>query len=320
MPSAELLSWAGDAAIWAGVALVSLLAVRLFLVFLEAWMIFDPAVTARQSGAAPFLPPNCTDDMLPVQIRDKASLSSPLLGSSSYRGFIHLRHIFGPGQGVCFIAHGNNGNIDLYHECDYVAISQRFRVTVVFDYRGYGKSCSETEVRWGALGRWWFRWFCLGERTMTEDFELAWDHVRSLYLSDPITLVGYSMGGGVAISALVHRLDVSQLDNLRRVLLVATFTSVADVAAERVGGWVRCLLRNKFHTERSCKEVAFPCPVIIVVAETDDKFKDPLGMGTRLSAAVYNGGCVESRLLRPAGTDHGNVLSLVDVWWADVEA
>jgi fermentation-respiration switch protein FrsA (DUF1100 family) len=113
---------------------------------------------------------------------------------------------------VVLFCHGNAGNVT---NCDWVLtlFSERLHCSVmVFDYRGYGKSeGAPSEAGILADARAARRW--LSQRTGTAE--------------NDIVIVGHSLGGSVAV-------DLAAKDGARALVLQSTFTSLRDVAAERV--------------------------------------------------------------------------------------
>jgi uncharacterized protein len=132
----------------------------------------------------------------------------------------------------------------------------------VFDYSGYGKS--------GGTVDW---------RTCEEDAVSAFSFLQTLVPGVPITLLGFSMGSGIA-SAILPRISPAQL------ILCSAFTSFRDAAC--VLGLPRafaCVLPPVW----SAREALSNCsvPVFVVHCERDRAF--PVRMAEELKALCPEG-------------------------------
>ena len=115
-------------------------------------------------------------------------------------------------SGVALFIHGNGGNITS-HKRTLRMLNQGQRLAVLaFDYRGYGRSEGKPS-----------------EQGILQDARAARRQLaaRTGVAEDEIVLVGFSLGGGVAV-------DLAALDGARALVLMSTFTSLPDVAANHL--------------------------------------------------------------------------------------
>ncbi len=111
-------------------------------------------------------------------------------------------------SGVALFCHGNGGNIASRAE-SLMLLNQRHKLaTMMFDYRGYGKSEGHPS-----------------EQGVFADARAArkWLAARKQISEQEIILMGRSLGGAVAI-------ELASTDGARGLVLASTFTSMPDVA------------------------------------------------------------------------------------------
>jgi len=153
------------------------------------------------------------------------------------------------------------------------------RSSYLVPYRGYGASDGVP-----------------GERALTADALALYDLVRSRHPDGAITVIGRSLGSGVASYLAAHR-------PVARLVLVTPFDSMARLAQTHYSFLpVRWLLRDRYDSARHLRD--YRGPVLIVRAGND-----------RIVPAARTGKLVEALPVRPqvvelAGTDH-NTLSYV---------
>ncbi|HTU21126.1 MAG TPA: alpha/beta hydrolase [Gemmataceae bacterium] len=166
-----------------------------------------------------------------------------------------------PGQGALLYCHGNAGNLShrgegLRRWRDLVQLA-----VLIFDYPGYGHSSGvPTEAGCYAAADTAFDWLNRVQKVPGER----------------VLLYGGSLGGAVATDLAVRRPH-------RGLVLVSTFTSVADMANLRFP-WLpaRWLLRNRF--DNLGKIAACHQPVFLAHGTADTVV--PYTMGERLFAAA----------------------------------
>lgn len=153
------------------------------------------------------------------------------------------------------------------------------RSSYLMPYRGYGDSDGVP-----------------GERALSSDALALYDLVRSRHPAGSITVIGRSLGSGVASYLAAHR-PVATL------VLVTPFDSMARLAQTHYSFLpVRWLLRDRYDSARHLQD--YRGPVLIVRASND-----------RIVPAARTEALVEALRVRPqvvelAGTDH-NTLSYV---------
>ncbi len=162
---------------------------------------------------------------------------------------IHLNGWFIPApeqRGVILFCHGNAGNIS--HRLDSLLLFHRLGFsTLIFDYRGYGKSQGHPSEAGTYL-----------------DVEAAWQYLttnRSI-ASSHIILFGRSLGAAIA----VHQATVYTPGAL---IVESSFTSVPDMAAELYPFLpVRWLSRFNYNVQQQLQRVS--CPVLVVHSRDDE--------------------------------------------------
>jgi fermentation-respiration switch protein FrsA (DUF1100 family) len=164
------------------------------------------------------------------------------------------------GRGVVLYCHGNAG--DLNDRIDPVSkvLTELGQSVLVFDYPGFGLSGGRPSEP-GCFA--------------AADAAYDWLVGRGVRPAE-ITLVGVSLGGGVAVDLAARR-------PVRALVLVKTFTSLPDVAAHLLLGLpVRRLMVNRFDSLSKIGRCATP---VFVTAGTTDRLVS-YRQGERLYAAA----------------------------------
>jgi fermentation-respiration switch protein FrsA (DUF1100 family) len=166
-----------------------------------------------------------------------------------------------PAQGALVYCHGNAGNLSHRGEGLRRWHQQLGVAPLIFDYPGYGRSGG----RPSEAG-------CYAAADAAYDWLVETAHVPS----EKILLYGGSLGGGVAI-------DVASRRPHRALVLVSTFTSLADMARKRLpwlpAGWLMRRRWDNLHKIRSCRRPVF------IAHGTADRLV-PFRQGERLFAAA----------------------------------
>ncbi|MEX2185565.1 MAG: alpha/beta hydrolase [Pirellulales bacterium] len=240
--------------IWRGVRIVALayaIILVLMMVF-EERLIFIPSKYPEGDWDTPGLP-----------VEDAEFASSD--GTQLHGWFLpHNSAKREKPRAVVLIAHGNAGNIT---NRAHLLASMRAAgaASMVFDYRGYGKS----------------------EGTPSEEGVLAdaraaraWLAGRTGVAESAIVMMGESLGGGVAV-------DLAANDGAAGLILLSTFTSLPDVAA-RVYPWapVRLLMRTRLNSLAIIPRYAGP--VLQLHGDRDEIV--PIDLAQRLFDAVPDAG------------------------------
>jgi len=149
-------------------------------------------------------------------------------------------------RGTVLFFHGNAGNIS--HRIDYLLMFSRLGyATLIFDYRGYGKSTGTPS-----------------EEGTYRDASAAWywlTQTRGIKPGD-IVYVGESLGGAVASWLAVTRPP-------RALVLMSTFTSVPDLGA-RIYPFIPVKLISRFSYDNLSRIRQIRVPLLVAHSRDDD--------------------------------------------------
>jgi pimeloyl-ACP methyl ester carboxylesterase len=193
-----------------------------------------------------------------------------------------VRPATSPAQAAVLICHGIGETVE-----HWLPVQRLFAAngvaTLVFDYSGYGRSTG-----WA------------GGPQCERDAIAAFEHLQSLVPDHRITLLGYSMGSGIA-ATVVRRV------NAGRLILCAAFTSFR-AAAQSIGfpKFLALTLPNLWRAEENLRD--YRSPVLIVHGERDELF--PVAMAEELA------GYCESELIVVPATTHNQPFYAPDIaYW-----
>lgn len=171
-----------------------------------------------------------------------------------------------PAREAVLYLHGNAGSLQDWgwHADLYVDAGHDF---VVVDYRGYGTSEGEIE----------------SEAQLLADAERVWAWMTDRYPPARVSLVGYSLGAALA----AHLACVTAETPPARLVLMAPFYSVRDLARRLVPFVPIRLLRYPLRTDRALAECRHELPVTIFHGAEDGTV--PPSEGRRLAELAAEG-------------------------------
>jgi fermentation-respiration switch protein FrsA (DUF1100 family) len=185
---------------------------------------------------------------------------------------LHAWHVRAPAaRALVVVCHGNAGNV-----ADRVPMAEAFARagldTLLFDYRGYGRSAGRPS-----------------EEGLYHDGEAArrWAEQRGL----PVVLYGESLGGAVAV-------DLASRHPPALLVVQSSFTSLPDLAA-RLIPFGNLLARSRFASLQKMPRVR--ATLLVVHGDRDELV--PYAMGQRLLAAATG----PRELLTVAGGHHNDM-------------
>jgi fermentation-respiration switch protein FrsA (DUF1100 family) len=179
-------------------------------------------------------------------------------------------------RAIVLFAHGNAGNLS--HRRDFLELLSGLNVAVlIFDYRGYGRSAgSPTEAGILQDARAARRW--LAERAGAGEAE--------------VVLFGESLGGAVMV-------DLAAKEGARGLVLLGTFTSLADVAAFHYP-WLPVKLLMRSRLDSRTKIGGYHGPLLQVHGDADTI------VPPRLAQALFDAANEPKRLVLVPGADHND--------------
>ncbi|OHD71362.1 MAG: hypothetical protein A2W19_10175 [Spirochaetes bacterium RBG_16_49_21] len=190
-------------------------------------------------------------------------------------------------RATLLFCHGNGGNISFLLDTIVIFHSMNLN-TMVFDYRGYGRSLGTPT-----------------EEGTYRDVDAAWNYLLKVKKISPdeVILIGRSLGGPIA-AWLAQKYKPGAL------ILESTFTRIADVADFHYPfAPGRIIFGNAYNTENYIARVT--CPVLVVHSPDDDIV--PYMLGTRIFEharqpkefliihGLHNSGFIESMGIYKAG-------------------
>jgi len=146
-------------------------------------------------------------------------------------------------KGLIFYLHGNAGSLKSWGKIAQVYTDLNYDIFIL-DYRGYGKSK-------GTIS---------SEGQLYQDIQVAYNEMLKLYSEDKISVIGYSIGTGLAAQLA----STNQPDLL---ILQAPFYSLTDLMEHTYPIVPSCILKYKFETNeylRTCK-----MPIVIFHGNQD---------------------------------------------------
>lgn len=152
--------------------------------------------------------------------------------------------IVNPGSGAPILYFGGNAESVEHNRDDFRAWFPG-RSVYLLAYRGYGASDGAPR-----------------ERDLQADALAFFDHVAARHPGEPVSLLGRSLGSGVAAHVAAHR-------PVERLALVTPFDSMAAVGQAHFR-WlpVRWLLRERFEAAKALRD--FQRPVLVLRAANDE--------------------------------------------------
>jgi alpha-beta hydrolase superfamily lysophospholipase len=168
----------------------------------------------------------------------------------------------GEARSVLLICHGIGETVGRWHGVQQL-LAAHGAASLVFNYSGYGKSSGQ-----------------ISSAQCERDTVAAFKHLQQLMPGMPVSMLGFSMGSGVAAAA-VHQVAA------KRLVLCAVFTSFrAGARCVGVPGGFSRAVPDIWNTEAALRRC--PVPVLIVHGEKDALF--PVRMARELAEACGENG------------------------------
>ncbi len=185
-----------------------------------------------------------------------------------------------PARGVVLFAHGNAGNLSHRAEILRELVDTLGVSVMIFDYRGYGRSAGAPS-----------------EQGILSDARAArrWLAERAQIAEPEIILLGESLGGAVMV-------DLAASDGARALVLLDTFSSLADVGAYHYP-WlpVRLFLRTRLDSVSKIGD--YHGPLLQIHGDADSIV--PLALARR----VFDAANEPKRFVIVHGADHNDLPS-----------
>lgn len=146
-------------------------------------------------------------------------------------------------KGLIFYLHGNKGTLEKWGNVAKKFTQYGYDIFIM-DYRGFGKStgCIESEAQFFG------------------DAQIAYDTMKKRYAEKDITILGYSIGTGVATY-------IASTNNPKRLILQAPFYNMVEMALGRLPFIPEFLLRYPFMTSEHIKNVK--APIVLLHGDKD---------------------------------------------------
>lgn len=131
--------------------------------------------------------------------------------------------------------HGNAGNLEHWGQIAPLYLNAGFNI-IIYDYRGFGKSTGEIE----------------NQDALLSDAQLVYDFAKSKYEEAEITVIGYSLGSGIASF-------VAAKNNPIRLVLKSPYFSLSELAGSKVPFLPgETLVKYKLPTHSYLEDIDFP--------------------------------------------------------------
>jgi hypothetical protein len=140
-------------------------------------------------------------------------------------------------KGLIFYLHGNSGSLHSWGEAAKTYTDLNHDVFML-DYRGFGKSE-------GSIS---------SQDQMYQDLQIAYDELKKRYREDQITILGYSIGTGLATR-------LASTNNPKLLILQAPYYSLTDIMRRHYPIIPTFILKYKFETNEYIKNCKMPIVV-----------------------------------------------------------
>jgi uncharacterized protein len=162
-------------------------------------------------------------------------------------------------KGVILFFHGNAGNIVDWSNASAIFNSLGYDLLLV-DYRGYGKSDGTIT----------------SQQQLFDDNELIYERLKKIYPENKITVIGYSIGTGLAAK-------IASDNKPNQLILLAPYYSLVDMMKTRYSLVPTFLLKYRFETNVYLKNCSTPISIFhgdsdeVIYYESSVKLKKELG-------------------------------------------
>ncbi|MGH1362240.1 MAG: alpha/beta hydrolase [Calditrichia bacterium] len=186
---------------------------------------------------------------------------------------------------MLLVLHGNGENLETMKMGGILSSLSRLNIGYfAIDYPGYGNSSGTSS-----------------EENCVEAAITAYSWIRKEYPTNPLIVMGWSLGAGVTFQTVRQKNDVAGI------IAISPWTRLADVAKEHYPEWVvNRWLKESYDSVNSIN--AIDCNLLLIHGENDGII--PFEHGRQLSQT--GGDRVTWLPLRHTG--HNNVFSQVETW------
>ncbi len=140
-------------------------------------------------------------------------------------------------KGVIIFLHGNAGALDTWGQLAPFYVEQNYDI-LFFDYRGFGKSDGKIE----------------NQSQLFRDVQTVYDTIKAKYSEDRITIIGYSIGTGLATY-------LASKNNPQKLILIAPYYSLTNVIQSICPVVPKFLIKYKLETYKYISDCSMPVTI-----------------------------------------------------------
>lgn len=140
-------------------------------------------------------------------------------------------------KGVIIFLHGNAGALDTWGQLAPFYTGQNYDI-LFFDYRGFGKSDGKIE----------------NQSQLFRDVQTVYDTIKAKYSEDRITIIGYSIGTGLATY-------LASKNNPQKLILIAPYYSLTNVVKSICPVLPKFIIKYKLETYKYISDCSMPVTI-----------------------------------------------------------